>query len=79
MKYFLFVLIFFCLFVADPELNIKAKALYDFEGPEGQGCLSFKMGDTVTVLVKENSDWWKAQSEDGTQVGLVPANYLELL
>ncbi|KAG2237652.1 hypothetical protein INT48_004555 [Thamnidium elegans] len=63
---------------ADPELNIKAKALYDFEGPEGQGCLSFKMGDTVTVLVKENDDWWKAQSEDGTQVGLVPANYLEL-
>lgn len=35
------------------------------------------MGDTVTILVKENDDWWKAQSEDGTQVGLVPANYLE--
>ncbi|CAO3610748.1 unnamed protein product [Mucor hiemalis] len=61
---------------AVPELNIQAKALYDFDGPEGQGCLSVKMGDTVTVLVKENDDWWMAKSEQG-QTGLVPANYLE--
>lgn len=64
------------IFIAVPELNIQAKALYDFDGPEGQGCLSVKMGDTVTVLVKENDDWWMAKSEQG-QTGLVPANYLE--
>lgn len=62
---------------AIPDLNIKAKALYDFEGAEGQGCLDFKMGDNVTILVKENDDWWKAQSDDG-RIGLVPANYLEV-
>lgn len=61
---------------AVPELNIKAKALYDFDGPEGQGCLSVKMGESVTVIVKENDDWWMAKSEQG-QTGLVPANYLE--
>lgn len=65
------------LISAVPELNIKAKALYDFEGAEGQGCLYFKMGDYITILVKENDDWWKARSDDG-RVGLVPANYLEV-
>ncbi|CAO0800933.1 unnamed protein product [Mucor circinelloides] len=62
---------------AVPELNIKAKALYDFEGPAGQGCLDLKMGESITILVKENDDWWKARSEDGSREGLVPANYLE--
>lgn len=65
------------LFLALPELNIKAKALYDFEGPAGQGCLDFKMGDTITVVFKESNDWWRAKSEDGTREGLVPANYIE--
>lgn len=62
---------------AVPELNIKAKALYDFEGPAGQGCLDLKMGESITILLKENDDWWKARSEDGSREGLVPANYLE--
>ncbi|CEP09966.1 hypothetical protein [Parasitella parasitica] len=62
-----------------PELNIKARALYDFEGPAGQGCLNLKMGESITILVKENEDWWKARSEDGSQEGLVPANYLEVV
>lgn len=59
-------------------MNIKAKALYDFEGPDGQGCLNLTMGDMITILVKENDDWWKAQSQDG-QIGLVPVNYVEEL
>lgn len=63
--------------IAVPELNIKAKALYDFEGPAGQGCLDLKMGESITILVKENDDWWRARSEDGSREGLVPANYLE--
>lgn len=73
------ILINFSYNLAVPELNIKAKALYDFDGPEGQDYLSFKMGDNITILVKESDDWWKAKSEDGSRVGLVPANYLEEL
>lgn len=58
-------------------MNIKAKALYDFDGPEGQGCLDLKSGDTITIVIKENNDWWRARSEDGAREGLVPANYVE--
>jgi hypothetical protein len=35
-----------------------------------------KMGDNITIIVKENNDWWKARSEDGRE-GLVPVNYVE--
>lgn len=65
--------------LAVPDLNIKAKTLYDFDGPEGQDCLSFKSGDMVTILSKDNSDWYRAKSEDGSQTGLVPANYVEII
>jgi hypothetical protein len=60
-------------------LNLKARTLYDFDAPEGQDCISFTMGSTVTIIKKDNNDWWTAQAEDGSKTGLVPANYVELI
>ncbi|KAJ9096055.1 hypothetical protein QFC21_005420 [Naganishia friedmannii] len=60
-----------------------AKALYDYEAQDPQDELSFKEGQVLYILEKEDEQWWKAKIkpgedvEDADKVGLVPSNYVE--
>ncbi|KAJ3080937.1 Peroxisomal membrane protein PAS20 [Quaeritorhiza haematococci] len=69
-------------------LNVKnlefCRALYDFTG-QGPQELSFSKGEIIAVFSKlvdpatgQPSMWWKGRLQQG-QVGLFPANYVELL
>lgn len=40
--------------------------------------LSFKEGDTLSVLVQTEEHWWKARDESG-KVGMIPSNYISRL
>ncbi|KAF7727358.1 actin organization and endocytosis protein [Apophysomyces ossiformis] len=59
------------------DLNIPAAALYDYDGPLEEGCLSFQAGASLTILNKNTNDWWTARC--GEKTGLVPANYIQEL
>lgn len=54
-------------------------ALYDYQSQSNEE-LSFNTNDTLYILDKDSSDWYKAQlktkNADGP-TGLVPANYIE--
>ncbi|XP_053316995.1 SH3 domain-containing YSC84-like protein 1 [Spea bombifrons] len=54
-----------------------AIAVYPFEGQQ-PGDLSFQVGDKITVLTKTDSkdDWWEGKLR--RNVGIFPANYVEL-
>ncbi|KAI9310829.1 hypothetical protein BX666DRAFT_2003015 [Dichotomocladium elegans] len=58
--------------------RLPGKALYDYDGPEDEGCLSFQAGASLIILDKEQDDWWQAELPSTGKVGLVPANYIEL-
>lgn len=60
------------------KVRLPAKALYDFEGPEGEGCLSIQAGAELIILDKDADDWWQAEIPSTGKTGLVPANYVEL-
>ncbi len=56
-------------------------ALYDYTAVK-TGELSMKKGDTVLVLEKKPSGWWKGQGLTGScegQSGLLPGNYCQVL
>jgi myosin I len=57
-----------------PATNPSYKGLYDF-ATEDTGELSFKSGDILNILQKDDNGWWLAE-KDGQQ-GWVPSNYLE--
>ena len=40
--------------------------------------LSFKKGDTMTVLRKDEDEWWFAQHEDGRK-GSIPVPYVKVV
>ncbi|KAI8059640.1 SH3 domain-containing protein [Gongronella butleri] len=50
------------------------KALYDYEA-QGPDEVSFRQGDALRVVSKDNDDWWTIEAS-GNQ-GLAPSNYLE--
>jgi hypothetical protein len=53
---------------------VKVEATYDFTaGVETQ--LSFAAGDTLTVLAKDNADWWRAKNVAGVE-GDIPAAFV---
>lgn len=54
----------------------KAVALYDFEA-QGDDELPMVEGEQLTVVEKENEDWWKVRNASG-QEGVVPASYVEV-
>ncbi|KAI9288520.1 hypothetical protein BC943DRAFT_316756 [Umbelopsis sp. AD052] len=58
----------------EDKLNIKAQALWDFDGSGGSG-LSFKAGDILTITSKAMGDWWDAEL-DG-QTGIIPSTFVE--
>jgi hypothetical protein len=56
--------------------NTKTKALYAYTALE-DGELSFKEGEKIKILKKNEDGWWIGQVKSG-QVGLFPVNYTEM-
>lgn len=56
--------------------NEAATVLYDFDAA-GDDELTVKENDTVTIVDKENDEWWLVKDTSGQQ-GVVPAAYLQL-
>ncbi|KAG8908104.1 cytoskeletal protein binding protein, partial [Tulasnella sp. 408] len=56
--------------------GIIAVPLYDFEA-EGDDELTVKEGERLTILDKEDDEWWKCRNWTGNE-GIVPASYLEI-
>lgn len=54
----------------------SGKVLYDFDA-QGDDELSVKEDDIVTVVDKENDEWWLVRHSNG-QEGVVPAQYIEI-
>ncbi|XP_059166546.1 sorting nexin lst-4-like [Physella acuta] len=58
---------------------IQGRCLYDFDGDESNGELSFVAGETLYILRQDIGDgWWEARSADGKH-GLVPETYIEIV
>lgn len=54
----------------------KARALYSYAASNTDE-LSFTEGDTLDIVDTSEEEWWK--SEQGGEVFMVPAGYLELV
>ncbi|ORX39089.1 hypothetical protein BD324DRAFT_587922 [Kockovaella imperatae] len=54
----------------------SAIVLYDFDA-QGDDELSVKENETVTVLDKENDEWWTVRNRSGAE-GVVPAQYVQI-
>ena len=54
----------------------KARALYSYDASNTDE-LSFSEGDTLDIVDTSEDEWWK--SEQGGEVFMVPAGYLELV
>jgi len=55
--------------------GMRARALYPFQGQDSTE-LSFQVGDIVTIR-RQDGEWW--EGELNGHVGLLPANYVQLL
>ncbi|CAH1153739.1 unnamed protein product [Phaedon cochleariae] len=53
----------------------KVVAKFDFEGKEKDD-LSFKKGDILTILFKDEEQWWTARNKDG-KTGSIPVPYVQ--
>lgn len=54
---------------------IKVKAKYNFPGNDPED-LPFRKNDILTILKKEEEQWWLARDSQGKE-GMIPANYVE--
>lgn len=54
-----------------------AKGLYDYTATSSEE-ISFSEGDELTIVDSTDSSWWKAL-KGNSNIGLVPATYVELL
>lgn len=52
-------------------------AKYDFEGNDTED-LPFKKGEVLTIISKDEEQWWKARNSIG-KVGQIPVPYIETL
>lgn len=63
-----------CLRSMSEEGEGEVIGAYDFKAAE-EGEVSFRRGDTITVLDKSDPHWWKGMVNG--QVGMFPANYVQ--
>ena len=52
--------------------------LYDFSSSDSDH-LSFRRNEVLNIVKKEESGWWAAVRGDGSEVGWVPASYVQSL
>eukprot|EP00111_Clytia_hemisphaerica_P002042 TCONS_00005760-protein len=62
---------------APPQESIKVKAKYNFPGNDPED-LPFRKNDNLTILKKEEDQWWLARDSQGKE-GMIPANYVEVV
>ncbi|VDL95754.1 unnamed protein product [Schistocephalus solidus] len=53
-------------------------ARFDFEANDKEE-LSFRRGDVIEVLGREDENWWQGRLTKSDQVGLFPANYVDII
>ncbi|WWD21143.1 hypothetical protein CI109_105624 [Kwoniella shandongensis] len=63
-------------FAPSPSSQPTATVQYDFDA-DGDDELTVKDGEIVTVLDKENDEWWLVKNSRGKE-GVVPAAYVQL-
>lgn len=56
--------------------GVVAVALYDYDAAEDNE-LSFREGDRIIEIEAASDDWWQGKDRQGN-VGLFPANYVEV-
>ncbi|XP_013784079.1 adapter molecule Crk-like isoform X1 [Limulus polyphemus] len=59
-----------------PRKLEKVKAKYDFDGSGDPDDLPFKKGEILTILSKDEEQWWTAKNSVG-QKGSIPVPYVE--
>ena len=55
-------------------LCVQVVALYDYQAQRSDE-LSINRNDVITVLYKDNENWWMGELPNGQQ-GFFPANYV---
>ncbi|XP_065060332.1 NCK-interacting protein with SH3 domain-like [Rhopilema esculentum] len=53
------------------------RALFNYDGQQGDRTLTFKSGDEFNLIDQINEHWWQMQSSTG-EIGLVPSTYLAI-
>lgn len=61
--------------VPSPEVRVRAK--YNFPGKDPDD-LPFKKNDILTIIKKEEEQWWMARDCTGKE-GVIPVNYIEVI
>lgn len=55
---------------------VTVRAKHNFNGRDPED-LSFRKGEMLNVVEKHEPQWWKAQSQDTLQIGVIPSNYVD--
>jgi len=59
---------------SQPQLIVRARALWDYKNEESTTDLSFRAGDIIEITAEPHNDWWSGRN---LKQGLFPSNYVE--